>query len=158
MINKKFLSSFVRKDNSDCIATPMSRYFSCLITEGKLLTSRFTWRLLVMYMMNPTFEGSVHVLSLAFHAWALGLKYFRYSLMCLLKVLGSSGGQLNRSPMCMLHGLAWGVPSNSHLLKLSRYRSSCQLFHYSSIDSLLGSLDRGCFYWKDVGLFMSTPL
>ena len=60
--------------------------------------------------------------------------------------------------MCMVLGLAWGLPSNSHLLKVARSIRDRLLFHDRPRDSLFESLDRGRFDWKEMGLDMSNPL
>ena len=62
--------------------------------------------------------------------------------MCLLSDLWSSGDPLKMSPMCMFQGLACGVPSRSHLLKVSKSRSALQLFQVSPRDSLVEFLVR----------------
>ena len=59
--------------------------------------------------------------------------------------------------MCMLLGLSWGVPSNSHLLKVARSSRDRPLFHDRPRYSLLESLDRGKFDWKNMGLAPSNP-
>ena len=72
-------------------------------------------------------------------------------------MLGSLGGPLNRSLVCMLRYLAWVVPSKSNLLNVARSRRDHPLFHDRPRDSLLGYLDRGKFDCKEMGLAPSTP-
>ena len=136
----------------------MSKSFLLLITERTFLTRRFTWRVFALYMMNPTFEVSGHVWSFAFYTWALGWNTCIASWMCLLSELLSSGVPLNMSIMCMLRVLAWGVPSNSHLLNISRLSRACPLFHDRPRASLMESFDLREFYWKDMVLTPPTLL
>ena len=77
--------------------------------------------------------------------------------MCLLSVLGSSGDPLKMSLMCIFRGLAFGVPSNSHLLNFEQYSKARPLFHDRPRYFLLEYLDCGYFDWKYMGLAPYTP-
>ena len=62
--------------------------------------------------------------------------------MCFMSELWSSGDLLKMSMMCIFFGLACGVPSRSHLLKVARSRSACPLFQDRPRESLVESLVR----------------
>ena len=77
--------------------------------------------------------------------------------MWLLSELWSSGYPLKMSLMCIFRGLACGVLSTPHLLKVARSRRARPLFRVSTRESLVGSLVQREFVWNDMGLTPSTP-
>ena len=116
------------------------------------------WRVCVLYIMNPTFEGSGHVWSLDFLTWAFGWKYLILSWKYLTDMLISLRVPFKRRRMLTLWGFALRIPLSSHLLNLSLYRTYLPLFQGRPRDSLVGSLEQGKVGGKYMAETSSTPL
>ena len=95
----------------------------------------------MLYIMNPTFEGSGHVWSLDFCTWAFGWKYLMLSWKYLLEMFISLGVPFRSRRMLTLWGFALRVPLSSHLLNLFLYRTDLPLFQGRPRDYLVGSLE-----------------
>ena len=80
---------------------------------------RLTWRVFVLYIINPTLEGSGNNCILDFHNGSLGWKSLMDSCNFILNMLVFYRGPFRNIRMFMLRGLDWGVPSLYYFLKIS---------------------------------------